>query len=382
METNKEQNQENLSGQVDWDAMGKIFAGDQPEIRSDDKQEDPNAEEKEDETKTDDAAGAAEESNKTVEESTTETPSFDFNKYLAENSEGLFQSEDDFKSSLTKVKEFDAVKAELDQVKAEKETLFANPFIKTLNEMHKNNATPEQIKEFTNLYELGDMSKLDPKEALVQELIRNGTSRTMAERIIERKYSLDLSLDEEVLSTEEVSRNKESIELGKEQMRLDAQPVIASFKEKFDSLSQTTTAAADKQIDVIAAEKKYVESLKVPAEKLANSIPEKFKVGELSFDRGENFKKEFQEDFIGYFKDRKVDNESVKEFYEMKEAIFLKENFNSIKDAIEKDAYARGKKEAESEFENNSGLPRENVQTMTDSQKEQYDNFLRGLAQI
>lgn len=382
METNNEQNQENLSGQVDWDAMGKIFAGDQPENRSDDKHEDSNAEEKEDETKTDDAAGAAEESNKTVEESTTETPSFDFNKYLAENSEGLFQSEDDFKSSLTKVKEFDAVKAELDQVKAEKENLFANPFIKTLNEMHKNNATPEQIKEFTNLYDLGDMSKLDPKEALVQELIRNGTSRTMAERIIERKYSLDLSLDEEVLSTEEVSRNKESIELGKEQMRLDAQPVIASFKEKFDSLSQTTTAAADKQIDIIAAEKKYVESLKVPAEKLANSIPEKFKVGELSFDRGENFKKEFQEDFIEHFKDRKVDNESVKEFYEMKEAVFLKENFNSIKDAIEKDAYARGKKEAESEFENNSGLPRENVQTMTDSQKEQYDNFLRGLAKI
>lgn len=370
---------ENIGSQVDWEAIANLDNVDDSGNRPDETPEEK-IEDKEPETPVDDkgdeSGSATDKSKETVEEQPkTEITSFDINKYLAENSEGLFKSEDDFKNSITKVKEYDTLKQTLEQVQVEKENLFANPFMKTLNELHKANATKEQIDEFTNLYHMGDVTKIDPKEALVQDLIKKGSSRVHAERLIERKYNLDLSVDAEVLPAEEVEKNKLSLELSNEEMRLDAQPIIKQFKETFDSIMQPKSAELI-QLEKIAAEKAYVEALREPAKKLADSIPEKFKVGELEFARKEDFKKEVESDFIDYFKDRKVDNESVKEFYEIQEAMFLQENFTSIKDAIEKDAYARAKKEVQAEYENNSGLPRENGNTMTDSAKQEFDNFL------
>src|SRR5690606_25539994 len=100
---------------------------------------------------------------------------FDPNKFLEESSEGLFKSVDDFKSSLTKVKEFDELKAKYDA--KEQEVSSISPFAKKLIELEKSGKTQDQIDTFIKINRLGDLSQLDPKEIKIQRLMFDGYKR-------------------------------------------------------------------------------------------------------------------------------------------------------------------------------------------------------------
>lgn len=107
---------------------------------------------------------------------------------------GLIKSVDD----ITRISgEYATQKTELDalrlQVAADP---FANDFTKQLNQMFKEGKTKEQISLFYQLTELGDISQMNPLDAMVQaKVLRDGRNSDLARRQIEMKYEITPDID-------------------------------------------------------------------------------------------------------------------------------------------------------------------------------------------
>lgn len=287
---------------------------------------------------------------------------FDANKYLEQSSEGLFKSEDDYKSALVKVKEYDALQKENENLKAEKESIFANETIKTQNRLIKEGKTDEQISEFLKLSKV-DIATLAPKEVLIQREITNGHTRAIAEKLVERKYGLDkLSFNEEVLTEAELATNKEELELAEAIMKTDAEPVRKQMEEQFLSL-KNEVSASEKALKEAASIKAYKTKLEPFAEKLQMDFPKKLVVGDdstglLSYDLPKDFIDSVKEDAIEFFLDREVSPESVEEFVTAKKALWLYSNQKEILNHFKAQVEADTEKKVRAEFENPQGLPK------------------------
>src|SRR6184192_4271310 len=81
-------------------------------------------------------------------------------------SNGLIKSPAD----ITRIsQEYAAQQAELTTLRARvAENPFANDFIKTLDQMQRDGKSPEQVKAFMDLQNLGDISKLSPIDAMIE----------------------------------------------------------------------------------------------------------------------------------------------------------------------------------------------------------------------
>lgn len=287
---------------------------------------------------------------------------FDVNNYLEQSSEGVIKSEEDFKTAIAKIKEFDSLNEKLKTVEAEKEAIFANETIKTVNRLTKEGKTDEQINEFIKLSKM-DISTLDPKEVLIQREIKNGRTRDIAEIIIERKYNLDkLSLNEEVLTSEEIAANKKELEIITEIMRGDAAPIRKEMQTEFESL-KTEISPSEKAIQEQAAKLQYREKLSPFVSQIQADFPKKLVIGDdstggaLTYDVPEEFLSSIKDDAMEYFLDREVSPETVNEFVTVKKALWLYSNQKEILSAFVSQAEARGIQKGKAEFENPQGLP-------------------------
>lgn len=293
-------------------------------------------------------------------------PQFDLITYLKEVSGGEIDSEEVLKERLSKYKGFES---EITQLKSEKETLFANDYIKTLNNLHKEGKTSEQIAEFEKMYKLGDLGQLDPKEVLVQQEISNGYDRKTAERLIERKYGLDkIELNEE----HQTSEDKDELDFINQRMKVDSESARKELQSKLDEIAKPMDPT-EKALKEVSAKKEYQEKLKPFAQKLSEDFPKKLEFGEIEFEVPKEFADGLQDDAVNYFTDQEVNQDNINSFVSLKKAIFLAQNHEAIAKSLLEKGRELGRKDAEAEFTNNGGVGRQGSvlndasQTMSDA---------------
>lgn len=359
------------------DGANENPAGDSPENTEGGSENSEDAPEGENPDNTDEADQESGDSNTTdsteaddkqsdVEGEEKQQPQFDLSNYLKELSGGEIDTEEVLKERLNKLKDYES---EIAQLKSEKENIFANDYIKVLNQLHKDGKTEEQIAEFEKLYKLGDVSQLSAKEVLIQQEIDRGFDRKTAEKLIERKYGLD-----EIEQSEEYQTDKDREELAfiEKQMEVDSKNARKILQEKLESITKTPDAT-EKALAEAAAKKAYQEKLKPFAEKLAADFPEKLEFSGATFDVPEEFRKNLQEDAMKYFLDQEVNQDSINDFISVKKAIFLAQNHEAITKVLIDKGREEGRKEAEAEFQNNAGVNRqgavlsEGSQTLSDT---------------
>lgn len=301
--------------------------------------------------------------NTNTDNQNTNQPSFDINKYLEESSEGLFKTEEDFKSALSKIKEHDTLTQQVQVLQSEKETIFANDYIKKLNSLHKEGRSPEQIASFEKLSKL-DLDKLDPKEALIQDKVLNdGVTRAIAERIVAKQYGLDkLSIDDDTLTEEEIQANKEELETAQELMRIAAKPVVENLRKELDGLTNFESPE-QRALDEAARKKSYEKALEPFTQKLAESFPKEIRLEVeegvvLTYPLPEGFADSVKQEALGFFNhpDMQVNEESVNEFVTIKKALALYSKQEEILKHSYNQGKAQGVKEKAAEFENLGGI--------------------------
>lgn len=366
MSTENSQNTENT---VDNDPIFSAFMQDiggteEPPVQSTEASEDPAVEQ----TGSDAPANAEPTEPEKVEEiiaddKTDENkPSFNPIEYLEQSSEGFIKNEEDFKSVVAKAKEYENLQKEIEELKAEKETIFANETIKLENKLIKEGKTDEQIAEFKRLAKL-DIASLDPKEVLIQREIKNGHTRQRAEMVVERKYGLDkLSFDEDLLTSEELAANKNELEFINDQMKVDAEPVRKEMQEEFKSLT-TEISPSEKALREAAALKSYKEKLEPFATKIQSDFPKKLSIGDdetgvFSYDVNQEFLDSLKESAINYFTDTEVNPENVEIFVRETKKEWLYQNQKEILKNLKASVEAATEKRVRAEFENPQGLPK------------------------
>lgn len=290
---------------------------------------------------------------------------FDLNKYLEQSSDGLLKSEDDFKSGLNKIKEYETLQQQINDLKAEKESIFANKEIETLNRLHKEGKTDEQINEFMRLSKI-DLDQVDSKEVLIQREIMNGKTRALAEKFIERKYGLDkISLDEESLTTSEIEYNKSELDYANELMKADADPLRKELKSQLSELS-STESPSEKALKEAAAKQSYRTKLDPFVNQLASSFPKQLVVGDestgqLTYDVPSDLLEKVKTQAYDYFMDQEVSPESVQEFVTAQKAMWLYENQKEILESVKQQTEVATEKRVRAEYENPQGLPKPNA---------------------
>lgn len=306
-----------------------------------------------------DDSGAVTDDNKPADDNKAE---FNLSEFLEQSSEGFVKSEEDLKSALSKAKEYEVLQKQIEDLKAEKDNIFANETIKLENRLIKEGKTDEQIAEFKRLATM-DIASLDPKEVLIQREIKNGHTRAFAERVVEREYGLDkLSFDEEVLTEDELAKNKEELAFINEKMRIDADPLRKQMQEDFKDLT-TEVSPSERALKEAAAKTAYKEKLEPFAVKLQNDFPKKISIGDdstgvLSYDVPQNFIDSVKQNAVEFFMDTEVNEESVGIFMKEMKKEFLWNNQAEILKHFKAQAEAETEKRVRAEFENPQGLPK------------------------
>lgn len=119
------------------------------------------------------------------------TPNFDFEGI----SRGLVRTPED----VTRISdEYRAMQTELADLRTKVAVdPFANEFVKTLDQMQRDGKSPDQVKAFIKLQDLGDISKLSPIDAMIEaKVLRDGRNADIARKQIERKYEITEGMDE------------------------------------------------------------------------------------------------------------------------------------------------------------------------------------------
>lgn len=312
--------------------------------------------------------------------------SFDINKYFEESSEGVIKGEEDFKASLSKIKGFDELSQKVQALESERETVFANDYVKKLNNLVKSGSSQEQIESFMNLSKM-DLDKLDAREALIQnEILNKGRTRALAERIVSKTYGLDaLSTDDDTLTPEEIQERKDELEIVQARMQDEANPVVEGFKKELEGLSEIESPE-QKKLDEAAKRKSYEKALEPFATKLAESFPTKIALPtgeegvEISYDLPEDFAASAKQEAIEFFNhpDMEVNEKSVNEFVTTKKALFVYDKLKDITEKFYEQGKAVGVKEASAKYENPHGL--ENSDVDTDVTIDNLESTLMGIA--
>lgn len=158
---------------------------------------------------------------------------------------GLIKSVDDVTRIST---EFIAMQTELTQLREQvKADPFANDFVKTINQMQMDGKSPEQVKAFIHLQDLGDISKLSPMDAMIEaKVLRDGRDADIARKQIEMKYQLSNDMDPEVRKVIEANMMddaKSDYEFLQSQKKDLATPVVRTPTDAVQTLSKETILA-------------------------------------------------------------------------------------------------------------------------------------------
>lgn len=181
-----------------------------------------------------------------------------------EISKGLVKTPED----ITRISaEYLNMQTELETLREQvKRDPFANEVIKTLNQMHADGKSADQVKTFMQLQDLGDISKLSPLDAMVQaRVLRDGRDADLTKTMLERKYQItegmddvdrqiaeetmkdDAKADYEYLTSQkkELAAPKEVVQaqeaatvISQEAIRAQVAPIKEKIKANFSSLGE------------------------------------------------------------------------------------------------------------------------------------------------
>lgn len=110
-------------------------------------------------------------------------------------SNGLVKTPED----ITRISgEYATMQKELETLREEKKrNPFANEFVEILNQMQVDGKSPDQVKAFIKLQDLGDISKLTPLDAMIEaRVLRDGRDADLTRKMLERKYEITEGMDE------------------------------------------------------------------------------------------------------------------------------------------------------------------------------------------
>lgn len=286
----------------------------------------------------------------------------DYAKFLEESSGGLFKSVEEFTASLDKIKEYDEIKQKLTEI--ESRDPFANDYVKKLNALVAAGKTQEQIDAFTALSRLGDLASMDPFEVKVQRLIFDGYPRATAERQVRNKFGLNISVDEDLLSEEELAENKIKLEDAQVALRISSKEDVEYLQSQLAKIE----GDEDKQSRLLAeaaARESYEKKLTPFVNQLASNYEKGINIPVKVGDNDIEYKVDFDEDFRmdvakmakEFFLDNEVNEENIQSFKDFASAQYVAKRLTTdiLPNAI-KHGYALGVKAATDDLQNKSGL--------------------------
>ena len=316
---------------------------------------------------------------------TTEPVAPDYNKFLNDESEGLFGDVDSFKQALPKIKGYDTLaqeKAELEEKL--KVDPFANDYVKTLNEMVKGNKSADEIEAFTKISRL-DVDNMSAVDAKVMKMVKDGYGEAIARQIVTNDFPIE---DYEEGSTERM--------ILEEKLRvssLDDRKALKEWKKDLTTVDNTAqTEAEQNRLNGIAAAEAHKKAVVAALPKIAESIKglgernlngkEGDEAVKLNFDYNAEFKAELPQKLASFFLDGKmeVSEENIEFAQKYLRADYLEKNFDQLSQSIFKHAEALTTERMVNKYENRTGLPVESTNVVTDNTQKEKNDFLMKIA--
>lgn len=329
-----------------------------------------------------DAAGVSGTTDAATEQTDTgATPIVDYWKQFEEVTGGLVKDEGSLNAILDKVKTFDQLRTEKDELE-KNQFKPANSYIETLNKLVLDGASAEQQKAFIKLNEIGDLSTLDPVEAKVAKMVlMDKYSEEGARKIVNADFPLN-----------DFDEDSDEYFILKEKLRVSALADVDQLKEYKKDLSVVNNPDKELQeqnrLAEIAKEAAYTERLNQEVPKIAGNFPEKFTFNLKVLDKDVPFNMTIKSDYPkdelikNYFEETGEDitQESIKGAYEYVYANYLKDNIDSILQEHAKQLSSTLEEVYANKYENRSGLPSPaNTVDRSKSTDAEYDNFIMSM---
>lgn len=301
-----------------------------------------------------------------VSEPPTTSEPYNYWPDLAQRTEGLVKDEESLSVALSRVKEYDTVVQQKEEL--EKNAFKpANDYIAKLNEMTLQGANPDQIKAFVTLNGYGDLATLSPLDLKVTKMVlTEGFSENIARKMVNREFDLS-QFDEEI------PEQKDEADIMRERLRVSSKKdleILNEYKKELSVVQNPDKDNAERvRLQQLADTSTYNQTVEREAPNIAKHFPQKlnyeFKVGEETVPYEDNFDKEFLDRDLAvyvkeYYKDSMdpVNAETIPLAYEFALGEYLKANDSKrLEKAVQK-GYNLGYEKAVNKYENRSGLPK------------------------
>jgi vacuolar-type H+-ATPase subunit I/STV1 len=183
--------------------------------------------------------GLAEQPPVTPEDTTPNTPpaekpSIDLYQNLAEISEGLVKSEDDFKSIFQQAKKVTDLENQYESLAKERDALknsnpYANEYVQKLNDLYQSGADATKINLFNRINQLGDLSQLSSNDAVKWQLMEK---HSLTEQEAETKIRNTYKNDEDLYSEDEIAAANIDLKIQGDEAKTYLKGLQASFESK------------------------------------------------------------------------------------------------------------------------------------------------------
>lgn len=331
----------------------------------------------EEEVKQPDAAADVEETKSVTEP--------DYNKWLSEQTGGLFSNVESFKESLPKISNYETVLQQKEELEKSRIS-YANSFVKELNELALAGAGQDQLKAFVRLNERGDLSELNPIDLKVSKLVLvDGYSEEIARKVVERDFSLN-----------RFEEGTDEYDIAKEELRISSKGDLEALNKYKAELSTVVNPEKEQQeqarLQHIAQTEQHQRYVKESAPKIAQAIEGLGKMnlngkeGDdaifLDFPFPEDFKSKLPSLAENYFLDNneQINEENLKDFATYARATYLVENFDKVAKSIASHIESVVAEKYSNKYENRSGLKPQVEPDVKISQDRSKQEFLERVA--
>lgn len=308
----------------------------------------------------------------TTVETTETAPAVNYNEWLKTESNGLFNSTDDFKQSLDKFKDYDAKVARISDL--EKNQLPDDSFVKTLATMRAEGASKDQITQFIKMNtEVEDLNAMTPEELKIASLVLiDGYSKESAARKVEREFGLG-NYDE----------GTDEYEDAKEELRISAKQDLAKLEKYKSQITTVENSRESERLSNIALKSAHEQEVKkvIPnlldrfsglgTASLSGTVGKEEVVSEMKFDFDDDFKKEIPTILEDYFTNEiePVTEEKINNAMTYLKGAYLAENWEKISKQIYLTALAVAQEKTDAKYINANGTPRQEIKPQSKEQQ-------------
>jgi len=283
----------------------------------------------------------------------------DYNGWLKEQSGGLFDNVDTFKSSLDKFKNYDEKVTKITEL--EKNQLPEDDFIKQVATLRGAGATKDQLTEFVRLNtEFEDFSTMTPEQLKISKMVLiDGYSKEVATRKVNREF--------DVTDFEEGSDEYNDV---KEELRISSKEDLKSLESYKAKISTVENKAEQEKLNSIHIKSAHEQNVKqtIPTiiEKfnglgefsLKGTLGKEEVTSDLKFDFDDDFKSKIPAMLETYFNTEiaPITEESIKDANNYVKATYLANNIDKLLENAYKSGLAKGNEKTEDKYVNPKGV--------------------------